>query len=342
MHTEILKVDRDNPELSVIKQAAKLISEGSVVAFPTETVYGLGANALDENAVLDIFRAKGRPADNPLIVHIADISELDKIAIDIPDEAFKLAEHFWPGALTLILKKSEKIPYKTTGGLDTVAVRLPYSKVARLLIKEAGCPIAAPSTNISGKPSPLTALRVYEQLNGRIPLILDGDASELGLESTVLDLTVSPAQILRPGLVTFEMLNEIIEVNANAENAKHKSPGQKYRHYAPNAPATLVLGEQSKVCKKIKQLASLEEKAGILCTDESIDSFDFGFILSMGSRDKPQDIAGCLYERLLSFDDAGVSGIFIEGIEEKGAGVAVMNRLKKAAGGNIIFAEDNE
>lgn len=346
--TELLKIGDLEGDLEKIKRAASLIRQGQVVAFPTETVYGLGANALDPGAVDKIFKAKGRPADNPLIVHIDNIDSWSMLVETIPDQALDLAEAFWPGSLTIILKKKDLVSDKVTAGLDTVAVRMPSHPVARKLIELSACPIAAPSANLSGKPSPTKALHVMEDMQGRIPMILDGGDANVGLESTVLDLTFDLPIILRPGGVTREMLELVLgEVlldpsvfSSLEEGQKPRSPGSKYKHYAPKAQVTIYKGRQDRliagISKEAQRLIQAGQRVGILTTDENKASYKDGIIRSMGSRQRPEDLARVLFSLLREFDDLGVDHILAEGVDTKNEGLAVMNRLARAAGFSIV------
>ncbi|MGB9813974.1 MAG: L-threonylcarbamoyladenylate synthase [Thermovenabulum sp.] len=346
METLYIKVDEKNPEIDKIRIAAEIIKKGGLVAFPTETVYGLGANALDEKAAIKIFEAKKRPQDNPLIVHIQDIKELYLLVKEVPQKAYSLIEKFWPGPLTLIFEKSERVPNGTTGGLDTVAVRMPDHRVARLLIRESGVPIAAPSANLSGKPSPTNAQDVMEDMKGRIDAVIDGGDSKFGVESTVLDLTGDIPIILRPGGITKEELEEVLG-RVQVEDAisgieKPKSPGMKYRHYSPKAEIYLIVGEIPLQIKKIKELAKEFErkgfKVGILATAQTRKEYFGENVISAGDRDAPLTISSNLFSLLRKFDRMGVDVILAEGIPETGLGLAVMNRLKRASGNRIIKA----
>lgn len=349
METKIIKINTDDLLSESLKEAAAIIRAGGLVAFPTETVYGLGANALDETASGRIYRAKGRPSDNPLIVHIADVSDMEELADEIPEIAYKLAEVFWPGPLTMILRKKESVPYATTGGLDTVGIRMPANMVARALIKEAGMFIAAPSANLSGKPSPTTALHVYQDLNGRIDMIIDGGKAVYGLESTIVDLTGACPVILRPGCITKKMLETVagrVEVDpailqtTPTEPVKPKAPGMKYRHYAPEGMLTIYEGELGKVVSVIngevqKKLAE-GYKVGIIATDETQKLYKSGYIRSIGSRGDEASIAAGLYKVLRELDEAHMEYIYSESFEDNSLGQAIMNRLLKAAGYRII------
>jgi len=311
-------------QAAYLKQAAEIIKNGGLVAFPTETVYGLGANALDEAACAKIYAAKGRPSDNPLIMHISEDMTLDGIVQNISPEAAKLMEAFWPGSLTIIF---QSVPRGTFS--DTVGVRMPKNLVARLLIHYAGVPIAAPSANLSGRPSPTTAAHVLEDLDGKIDMILDGGPCEVGLESTVIDCSGGGTPtILRPGAVTREMIESVIgPVGMKLEVAADetpKSPGMKYRHYAPKAKVTVVTGEAAKIKRKLEELAcaSQGKKVRIVTVEDMGGSYEA--------------IAANLFDMLRMCDEIGLDEVFVEGVTEEGLGVAIMNRLKKAASYNVL------
>ncbi|MFH1774108.1 MAG: L-threonylcarbamoyladenylate synthase [Methanobacteriota archaeon] len=328
METILLKVNPRRPSKRKIQTAAGIIRRGGLVAFPTETVYGLGANALDVEAVEKIFEVKGRPLDNPVIVHIAKKEELKKLAKEVPEKAKILAERFWPGPLTLILKKSEVLPGVTTAGLDTVAIRMPDNKTALGLISASGVPIAAPSANISGRPSPTSAKHVMQDLKGKIDAVIDGGAANIGLESTVLDLTASVPAILRPGGVTFEELKRALGKveKQSIPLGKPRSPGMKYRHYAPKAE--LILLDAEKIPEIVRKLSG--KKIGILATRENARMYS-GIVEVVGSRKNLREVARNLFNALRKLDEEGVDVIISENFEEKGIGLAIMNRLKKAA-----------
>lgn len=346
MQTVIRKVEEGCIDEQIMEEAGALLKEGALVAFPTETVYGLGANALDEKAAAKIYAAKGRPSDNPLIVHIAELSDLEKITKDIPKEAYLLAEKFWPGPLTMILKKKDIVPYGTTGGLETVAVRMPSHPVALELIRHGGGFVAAPSANTSGRPSPTLASHVKDDMDGIIPMILDGGAVGIGIESTIVDLTEGIPTILRPGFITQEMLEEVVgtvEMDKGlAVNAKTapKAPGMKYRHYAPKAELVIVEGTADAVTEKINALVKENEtmgiSAGIIGTEESVAAYSAGLVKSMGTRSDELSISSHLYKILREFDESDVKVIYSESFEEGAMGSAIMNRLLKAAGHKII------
>ena len=348
VETLVLKVDPSNPDPEKIRLAADVLRKGGLVAFPTETVYGLGANALDEGAVLRIFEVKQRPADNPLIVHIADFEDVYVLAEHLPPKAQDLMERFWPGPLTLLLPRSELVPDATTAGLSTVAVRMPSHSIARMLIKEAEVPVAAPSANLSGRPSPTTAAHVLEDLSGKIEVVVDGGEVEFGLESTILDLTTTPPTLLRPGPLTVEELQEIlgqitIHPVARAEEPCEKvialAPGMKYRHYAPKAKVILVEGRADAIVTKVQELVQkyrqMGKRVGIMATSENAHHYE-GLVEVVGERQRPKTIAKNLFKILRRFDEQGVEIVIAEGIEPVGVGLAIMNRLRKAAGHDII------
>ncbi len=343
METIISTIDKNNIDASVIFSAGQILKNGGLVAFPTETVYGLGANALDEEAAKKTYAAKGRPSDNPLIVHIAELKDLEAIVSEIPDITEKIAKRFWPGPLTMIFKKSEIVPYGTTGGLDTVAVRMPSDKIARELILAAGGYVSAPSANTSGRPSPTTAQHVKDDLDGKIEMILDGGSVEIGLESTILDMTVTPPMILRPGAITAEMLEEEIgEVTVDqtlvdsSSTQRPKAPGMKYRHYAPDAKLTIVEGTWKEEVLAIRQLAYEAylqgRQVGIIATNESEQYYSHGIVKNIGTRENEKTIARNLYSVLRDFNAEDISEIYSESFAVQGIGNAIMNRLEKAAG----------
>ncbi len=350
METKIIPVEEGNINKAAMREAGEIIKRGGLVAFPTETVYGLGGNALDESASEKIYHAKGRPSDNPLIVHICRMEDIYAIVREAPEPAMKLAEAFWPGPLTMILWKSDKIPYATTGGLDTVAVRMPGHKTALALIEAAGGYVAAPSANTSGKPSPTLAKYVAEDMDGRIDMILDGGEIEIGLESTIVDLTEKTPVILRPGYITKEMLENVIghvetdkAILNNGTGQAPKAPGMKYKHYAPKGELTIISGSRGKVIEEInkrsREMRRRGEKTGIIGTDDTVDFYEADVIKSAGNREEEATIARALYRILREFDDEGVNVIYSESFEETaktgGMGQAIMNRLLKAAGYHI-------
>lgn len=350
MNTKIIKIYENNIEKALIEEAAKIIKNGGVVAFPTETVYGLGANGLDVEAVKKIFRAKGRPQDNPLILHVCSIDQVEELVEEIPNIAKVCMERFWPGPLTIIFRKSSIVPDIITGGLDTVAIRMPNHSIALELIGSSDGPIAAPSANISGRPSPTSAKHVIEDMMGKVDMIIDGGSTGIGLESTVLDLSGDKPMILRPGGITEENLREIIPnvsldfaIIKEDENLIPKSPGQKYRHYAPKAEMIVFSGEIEKVVEAIiartKENINLGKKVGIICTDETKDFYKesmSAIIISVGSRVEQETIAHNLFNTLRIFDEENIDIILGEGVEFSDLGVAIMNRMMKAASGKII------
>lgn len=346
MQTIIRKVDENCIDENVMKEAGELLKSGALVAFPTETVYGLGANALDEKASAKIYAAKGRPSDNPLIIHIADMESLDLITEDLPETVGKLADKFWPGPLTMVLKKSAVVPYGTTGGLDTVAVRMPSHPIALEMIRYGGGYIAAPSANTSGRPSPTLASHVADDMDGIIPMILDGGPVGIGIESTIVDLTDEVPTILRPGFITKEMLEEVVGqvlMDKGLEmdsKVAPKAPGMKYRHYAPKAELMIVEGARDKVVQKINALAAEQEAkgtvVGIIGTEETVSMYPKGIVKSIGTREDELSISSHLYGILREFDESDAKVIFSESFEEGAMGSAIMNRLLKAAGHKII------
>jgi L-threonylcarbamoyladenylate synthase len=345
--TIIEYIDENNIDDKIIEKAAEIIKRGGTVVFPTETVYGLGANALNPLAVKGVFIAKGRPQDNPLIVHVADMN-FEKYVQDIPAVAKKLMQKYWPGPMTIILNKSKLIPYETSAGLDSVGIRMPSNIVARELILKSGVPIAAPSANTSGKPSPTDIERCIEDLDGKVDFIIGGEKCEVGLESTIIDCTVYPPCVLRPGGITMEMLKEVDEnifidpavMKKPQENLRPKAPGMKYRHYAPKAPVKIVEGDLQKTIAKINEIVQNyiddDKTVGIMATDETLSQYPAGIAISLGSRKDMKSICKSLFEVLRVFDDKNVDIIISEGFEEYGLGTAVMNRLRKSAGFNVI------
>ena len=329
-----------------LNHAAQILRQGGLVAFPTETVYGLGGDGFNPQAAKKIYEAKGRPSDNPLILHISKREELDAIAARIPETAEKLMDAFWPGPMTLIFEKTKAVPYETTGGLDTVAVRMPVDEIAREVIDAGGGYIAAPSANTSGRPSPTTAQHVAEDLTGRVDMIVDGGAVEIGVESTILDMTVEPPMILRPGAITKEMFEEVIgEVTIDRTlirpDSKQvpKAPGMKYRHYAPKADLTIIEGPLEKVTaeinKRAKEKSCAGYKVGIIGTEETVAEYKAGDVKCIGTRADESTIAANLFGILREFDDDQVDYIYSESFDTAGIGSAIMNRLLKAAGHHI-------
>lgn len=345
MITRIHRItEKDN---EIIKEAGQIIKDGGLVAFPTETVYGLGGDALNPSSSNKIYAAKGRPSDNPLIVHICRMEDLSTIVREVPENAKILAEAFWPGPLTMIMPKADAVPYETTGGLDTVAVRFPSHKVARAFIDEAGGFVAAPSANLSGRPSPTLAEYVREDMDGRIEMILDGGDIECGLESTIVDLTGAVPMILRPGFITAEMLEDVLgavdtDPTITDPNCKDrpKAPGMRYRHYAPKADMAIVEGESGKVIEWINDhtLKALEEghKVCVIATSENASRYKADCVKNLGNRDDERAIAAALYRVLRECDDENIDVIYSESFPDTGIGRATMNRLLKAAGHNVI------
>jgi len=349
--TRIIRVDPSRPEMESIKVAADIIRNGGTVAFPTETVYGLGADALNPEAVAKIFKAKERPPDNPIIVHICIGRDIERLAAEVPDKVAELTDRFWPGPLTIVLEASDVVPRVTTGGLDTVAIRMPSHKVALALISKSSVPIAAPSANRAGRPSPTIAEHVLDDLAGRIDLILDAGPTNVGVESTVIDMTRNPPVILRPGGTTSEELREVLgtirlhpSVRAirEMEIGRARSPGMKYRHYAPEAELILVEGEVEGILGKVREIASkyLKEgkSVGILTVDENRFAYDQAIVKSMGSRGDLKAAAKNVFSLLREFDRDGIDLIIAEGMPERGLGLAIMNRLRKASGYRIVKA----
>ncbi|MEM4348208.1 MAG: L-threonylcarbamoyladenylate synthase [Candidatus Anstonellaceae archaeon] len=337
MKTQVFKVSKRKPNTALMKQAAAIIRKGGLVAFPTETVYGLGADALNPSAVKKIFQAKRRPKDDPLIVHIARKSDLQVLVKRIPSSAKKLIAKFWPGPLTLIMQKSQTVPYITTAGLETVAIRMPDHAVAQLLIKLSKTPIAAPSANLFGRPSPTSAEHVLSDLGGKIDAIIDAGTTKIGVESSVVDVTVDPPALLRPGGISFESLRkaigkiQVLGKDKLADSLKAKSPGTAYKHYAPKAKLILVLGKKrSEARKKIIQLASkfAKKKVGVLVVRQRF-ALNGAVVLFAGRTNK--EIAKNLFSMLRKFDKLDVDVILAEGTGAQGLGFAVLNRLKKAA-----------
>lgn len=352
METKIIRIQSNtelltNAEEEALRQAGEILKQGGLVAFPTETVYGLGGDALNRDSSRKIYEAKGRPSDNPLIVHINCFEDIYPIVAEVPEAARKLAEAFWPGPLTMILPKSDKVPYETTGGLETVAVRMPSHPIARKLIGYGGGYVAAPSANTSGKPSPTVAKYVEEDMAGKIDVIVDGGGVGIGLESTIIDLTVNPPQILRPGYITEAMLSQLLDkvdtdvtILRSDSGQAPKAPGMKYRHYAPKGELTIVTGEEQQVVNYInaqaKEDREMGHRVGVIGTSEVLEQYRADVVKSAGSRNDEESIARHLYTILREFDDENVTRIYSEGFVAEGFGQAIMNRLLKAAGHKII------
>ena len=354
METKIVAIDKlDSPECVEEKLtcAGIVIRQGGLVAFPTETVYGLGGDALNPESAKKIYAAKGRPSDNPLIIHIADMTHLDRIVQEIPEKARRLAEAFWPGPLTMIFRKAAVVPHQTTGGLDTVAVRMPSHPLANLFIRKAGGYVAAPSANLSGKPSPTLAKYVIQDMDGRIEMIIDAEGVEIGLESTIVDVTCDIPVILRPGAVTQQMVSSVagetdmdVTIYDSSSPQAPKAPGMKYRHYAPKGELVVVDGEPGKVVSYINEQTALREaqgkRTGIIGTRELLGQYHASSIKDAGCRDDLRAVAAQLYTFLREFDDEGIDYIYAESFAENcadtGFGQAVMNRLLKAAGHRVV------
>lgn len=354
MNTKLVQIDENNIDQEAVAEAGEILKRGGLVAFPTETVYGLGGDALQKESSCKIYAAKGRPSDNPLIVHICQWEDIGRIARSVPECAKKLSDAFWPGPLTMILEKTDAVPQETTGGLDTVAVRMPNNSIALALIRAAGGYIAAPSANTSGKPSPTRAEHVVEDMEGKIEMIIDGGAVGIGLESTIVDLTSETPVILRPGYITQEMLEKALGCHVNVDktildgNSKQapKAPGMKYRHYAPKGDLTIVDGKSVNVVETIRKLSEEKmaagERVGIICTDETRVMYNADCIMSVGARDDESSIARHLFAILRQFDEEQVTVIYSEAFSDKGLGQAIMNRLLKAAGHHVLYTDKQE
>ena len=357
LQTRIEKISNIKEASAFFAEAGEIIRNGGLVAFPTETVYGLGANGLDADACAKIYEAKGRPSDNPLILHVADRAMIDKAAT-VTEMAERVLAAFAPGPVTVILPKRDVVPPRVTGGLATVGIRMPDNDIARALIRAAGVPIAAPSANLSGRPSPTTAAAVFADMDGKIPLILDGGPCQYGVESTIVDCTGECAAILRPGAVTREMLAEVLGELApplvlNEEEAP-RAPGMKYTHYAPLAPLTLMDAPEGEnrqerlsaaICDAVCEAKANGKRPGLIVSRELAEKIVPRRLVPpervavYGSADNLSEIAAHLYESLRYFDDTDADILFAEAVEEKDLGVAIMNRLKKAAGGRVRFAD---
>ena len=352
MRTRIAKITDIKKDAAAIEKAGALLRAGALVAFPTETVYGLGANGLDGSACAKIYEAKGRPSDNPLILHVADWAMVDMAAATVTEMAERVMAAFMPGPVTVILPKRGEVPAGVTGGLPTVGIRMPDNDIARALIRAAGVPIAAPSANLSGRPSPTTAAAVMADMAGRIPLVLDGGPCRFGVESTIVDCTGEEAVILRPGAVTREMLEEVLEVPVRfdaallGENETPRAPGMKYTHYAPRAPLTLIVAPRGRLRDTfrvaLRKATEQGRRPGVIVSRELADALTpflpSEHIAVYGRAGDLSAMAAHLYESLRFFDDKEADVLFAEAVEETGLGVAIMNRLKKAAGGSIRHA----
>ena len=349
METKVIKIDREHINANDFSEAGEILRNGGLVAFPTETVYGLGGDGLNPNASKKIYAAKGRPSDNPLIVHIAEKEDIEKLAVDIPDIAWKLADRFWPGPMTMILKKADSVPKETTGGLDTVAIRLPSDEIARELIRVSHCFIAAPSANSSGRPSPTKAEHVVEDLSGKIDMIIDGGSCDIGLESSIIDLSGDRPLILRPGFITREDFEAVVNgveydraviARTPEKNVVARAPGMKYRHYAPKGSITIVEGDTDKVIEKINEEVAANESKGIrtavICSDENKNRYQCRNVYDLGSRQHELDITSHLFDVLRQLDSDDISVIYSESFDELRLSQAIMNRLRKAAGYNTV------
>lgn len=347
VETKVIRIDEQQIDVTLMREAGNVIKAGGLVAFPTETVYGLGGDALNPHSSEKIYSAKGRPSDNPLIVHIADMKDLNAIVREIPESAVKLAEKFWPGPLTMIFYKSALVPHETTGGLETVAVRMPSHRIAGELIRAAGGYVAAPSANMSGRPSPTLAKYVIEDMDGRIDMIIDGGDVEIGLESTIVDLTAGKPTILRPGYITRRMLEDVLaaveeDVTLMRDDSGQapKAPGMKYRHYAPKGELTVVNGETEAVIAYINAQVDgcrKEHKiTGVITTGSNLPRYHAHICKSVGERRDEETIARELYRVLRELDDENVEVIYAESFDTDGLGQAIMNRLLKAAGYKVV------
>ena len=350
MNTRIYKV---TPEAlpDILTACRDLLSRGELVAFPTETVYGLGGNGLDQEAARKIYEAKGRPSDNPLILHIGKKEMLYPYVTEVPEKAERLMEAFWPGPLTIILNKAPSVPYTTSGGLDTIAFRFPSHPVANALLKGLEFPVAAPSANLSGRPSTTRGSHVIEDLDGRIAAIIDDGDVPIGVESTIVDLTQDPPVLLRPGFISLEELKKVVgevlvdpavqnqNIISHSQVVDHpKAPGMKYRYYAPKAPVTIVSGPEDKVAEAIRNRA--DASTGILTVDEHVKAYPEGVVLSVGSSKAPETIIHNLFDVLRRFDETGVHKIYAEDLTKEDSTGAVMNRLLKSAGGNFVLWDE--
>lgn len=355
MQTVIVKASDGHCDVDGIKQAANILRSGGLVAFPTETVYGLGADGLNGQAVRKIFAAKGRPADNPLILHIFDLKQLEEIAAAVPDCAQRLIDKFWPGPLTLILPRGDRVPDAVTAGLDTVGVRMPDNDIALAFLAACKVPVAAPSANVSGRPSPTSALDVMDDLGGRVDCIIDGGKCSVGIESTVLDVTRPTPVVLRPGAATVEDIRSVVGevaidpcadgIDDCATSTPARSPGVKSRHYAPIAPLVLFEGDPKarlvELSRRIEKLVAEGKTVGVAVVSESLPYLPSGngerlVVRDMGSALDPSRIAATLFSVLRAMDRDKVDIILVEGIHDTGVGFAVMNRLRRAAGGAVV------
>ncbi len=342
MQTQYFTITDPETQAGEISAAASILRSGGLLGIPTETVYGLGADGLDPEAVRHIFEAKGRPQDNPLILHVPDAGWLERYCRNIPAAAYRLAERFWPGPLTMILPRRDCVPDVTTAGLDTVGVRCPDHPVTLAIIRAAGTPVAAPSGNLSGRPSPTCAAHMAEDMDGRIDGIVDGGPCGVGVESTIIDLTAPVPRLLRPGGLPLASLREArgavavdqAVLRPLAAGERPKAPGMKYRHYAPKAPVTVVTGDSRRTARYIGEHAG--ERAGVICFEEYRDQFPERVVVSIGSALDKEEQARRVFDALRSFDATGVAAIFAQCPGESGLGLAIANRLKKAAGFQVV------
>lgn len=352
MNTRILPVSADDPDSAAVRLAADALRTGRLVAFPTETVYGLGANALDAEAVSSIFTAKARPASDPIIVHIDQVSDLSVVAVDVPLLAAELAARFWPGPLTLVLRRSQRVPPVVSAGMATVAVRMPAHPIARALIRLAGVPVAAPSANRFARPSATTAAHVLEDLGGRVDFILDGGPATIGLESTILDLTRATPTVLRPGAVTLEMLRAVIpDVQLVARYLQPdqdgiEAPGMLLRHYSPRAELRLFAGELARVIPAMRQAArdaaAVGRRVGLLVPAAEREDFsDLPAVVRLLGDDL-ETISHQLFDQMRALDRDGADIILMHGLEQRGLGLALWDRLVRAANGQVIWCEAEE
>lgn len=345
MKTQVIRLKNDDINKDDLSVISNVFKSGGLCVFPTETVYGLGANGLDEDACKKIFEVKGRPQDNPLILHIGDISQLDELVEDVSEDAKKLIEKFWPGPITFIFNRSSIVPNMVTAGLDTVAIRMPSHPIANAILKDVRLPIAAPSANISGRPSITKFNRVIEEFSDKVDAIVDGGSSDYGIESTVVDTTTNPPMILRPGKITKEDLLEVlddvgVDVALKDSDVIPKSPGQKYKHYAPKAESYCFVGNLDNVIKEINKNIKIngDKKIAVLATTETVDFYEGAdLLIDLGSRENLLEVASNLFEDLRKCDDADVDIIYAEGFELRGIGASIMNRLLKACSGRVKF-----
>lgn len=342
----MVAIDENNIDHEAIREAGLILRQGGLVAFPTETVYGLGGDALNPDSSSKIYAAKGRPSDNPLIVHICERLSLNRIAANVPEVAVKLMDAFWPGPMTLVFDKKDIVPKETTGGLSTVAVRLPSNKIARELIRESGGFVAAPSANQSGRPSPTSCQYVVQDMDGRIDMIIDGKESVIGLESTIIDVTVTPPMILRPGYITAKMVEDTVgsvaldpAVFGESDKKPPRAPGMRYRHYAPRGDMTLVSGTHDRVVAYLREKLADDrlsgKRTGVLCSTQLAKHLDADSIKTYGDLGDEEAMAKVIYRALREFDDENTEVIYAEATTGEGLGQAIMNRLGKAAGNKL-------